>query len=404
MGRRMTLEQFLDKAKKKFPDLDYSKVMNYVSNRQKIIVICKKHGECLTTPNTLLHPKTNHICGKCYREKNKSNIGIQYKNTEDFLDEVRRKWPDLPYSYEKVMYTKSHDYITITCKLHGDFRYLAYQLVGSGYICPKCNKEQSLVKKKNKIIEDWQFLYQQIVKRFPSISIDLSQLDFLNLTKRTSKIKILCSEHGIFESTYEQVKRFIDKNQSPCKMCRGLYINRNYSNNQFIDILKTIYKDKKYCYDETIYSGMNQKVKIICPYHGQFFRLPTRLFEGRGCPYCKESLLEREIRLFLESLQIDYIYQYRNKIILGKRSLDFYLPKYNAAIECQGKQHLSTDSKFSFDQTLEQIYNRDIEKRNMCLKAGIKLYYFSNFKVKNYIDKMYTDKNELLRVIIANAT
>ena len=41
---------------------------------------------------------------------------------------------------------------------------------------------------------------------------------------------------------------------------------------------------------------------------------------------------------FFRQNKIEYEYQKRF-IWLGKQSLDFYLPKYNIAIECQGEQH-----------------------------------------------------------------
>ena len=50
--RRSNTEEFIEKAKKVFPDdrYDYSKV-DYYNNRKKVIVICKDHGEFLTKPN-----------------------------------------------------------------------------------------------------------------------------------------------------------------------------------------------------------------------------------------------------------------------------------------------------------------------------------------------------------------
>ena len=58
-----------------------------------------------------------------------------------------------------------------------------------------------------------------------------------------------------------------------------------------------------------------------------------------GCPLCKSSHLEREIKQFFDKYDLEYIYQYHNKEIFNRQSLDFYLPDYNIAIECQGEQH-----------------------------------------------------------------
>ena len=44
----------------------------------------------------------------------------------------------------------------------------------------------------------------------------------------------------------------------------------------------------------------------------------------------------------LEKNNIVFIEQYREKW-LSKQSLDFYLPEYNIAIECQGMQHFKNE-------------------------------------------------------------
>ena len=61
--------------------------------------------------------------------------------TEQFVAKAREIHGD-KYDYSKVVYTKMHDYITITCPKHGDFLQKAYShLNGKG--CSKCAKEES---------------------------------------------------------------------------------------------------------------------------------------------------------------------------------------------------------------------------------------------------------------------
>lgn len=181
---------------------------------------------------------------------------------------------------------------------------------------------------------------EQILKSF-GIHFTLSNvLDVIERNKvlRLGRIKIplCCDKHGMFELSFECIEKFIKNNETPCVLCRGKITNRQYSNDEFISYLKELYPDKNYDYTNTIFKGWKEKVSIICPIHGEFWRLPQRLDEGRGCPYCKESLLERRLRLFFEEQGIQYIFQYRNKLILGRKSLDFFLPDYSVGIECQG--------------------------------------------------------------------
>lgn len=53
-------------------------------------------------------------------------------------------------------------------------------------------------------------------------------------------------------------------------------------------------------------------------------------------------------------------------------SLDFYLPEYNVAIECQGEQHLIKGRNFTNVLQLEN----DLLKNKLCKENGVKLLYF----------------------------
>ena len=57
-----------------------------------------------------------------------------------------------------------------------------------------------------------------------------------------------------------------------------------------------------------------------------------------GCPFCKESHLEKERCNILNKNNIIFERQKRFDWF-GLQSLDFFLPKYNIANECQGRQH-----------------------------------------------------------------
>lgn len=70
---------------------------------------------------------------------------------------------------------------------------------------------------------------------------------------------------------------------------------------------------------------------------------------------------------------------------LGKQHLDFYLPEYNIAIECQGEQHFKGINYGSSKITSEENFNltkeRDVKKNILCEKNNIYLIYFTNKKI-----------------------
>ncbi len=85
--------------------------------------------------------------------------------------------------------------------------------------------------------------------------------------------------------------------------------------------------------------------------------------------------------------------------------LDFFLPEYNIAIECQGEQHFkpvkfsnSIDEKFLFKKTIE----RDIIKNKLCSENGIKILYYNTERYNDYRFNLITTKNELINEILNN--
>lgn len=67
--------------------------------------------------------------------------------------------------------------------------------------------------------------------------------------------------------------------------------------------------------------------------------------------------------------------------------MDFYLPKYNIAIECQGIQHFEPVDKFGAEREYLKNINRDLMKHDKCMKYKIRLLYFvSEENVKKIIN------------------
>ena len=96
--------------------------------------------------------------------------------------------------------------------------------------------------------------------------------------------------------------------------------------------------------------------------------------------------------------------------------LDFFLPEYNVAIECQGMQHFEP-VRFGGDNDIVEAFKscveRDQKKKKLCEEKGIKLFYFTNLKykikefdLKNdfggiYDGNIYTFKKEIIEKIKA---
>ena len=162
------------------------------------------------------------------------------------------------------------------------------------------------------------------------------------------------------------------------------------------------YKDKfgseaKYILDDIEYYNSHTYIYPICSKHGRFRIMPYKLLQGRGCPHCKSSHLENEMRKFLKDNNIEFEGQKQFPWLLyngNHQSLDFYLTDYNIGIECQGNQHFKEDRKRFSDISL--IIERDSNKFNLCEENNIPiLYYAPFFKLENiiYNKEIYNENN-----------
>jgi hypothetical protein len=112
---------------------DYSKV-DYVDNKTKVEIICKKHGSFLMKPNA--HTTQKQGCYKCSRK---------YNNTETFIYVSKQFFID-KYDYSKSTYIKSHDKVEIICKKHGSFFMRPCDHINNKQGCPKCRLSKGEVK------------------------------------------------------------------------------------------------------------------------------------------------------------------------------------------------------------------------------------------------------------------
>lgn len=216
MPRRLTKEEWVEKAKSKFGDkYDYSKV-EYINSKTKVCIICSTHGEFWQTANDHLQ---GYECPKCKNE---------YKPTTEEWIERAKKVHGEEYDYSKVEYIRAKTKVCIICPIHGKFWQSPLNHVFGKCKCPQCNSNKRS-KKEEQIA---QFLDEHDIKyvrekTFPwlknkatlfldfyltdyNIAIEYQgeqhyrpiekfggEKEFSEIKERDEKKKELCNEHSI---------------------------------------------------------------------------------------------------------------------------------------------------------------------------------------------------------------
>lgn len=66
-----------------------------------------------------------------------------------------------------------------------------------------------------------------------------------------------------------------------------------WTTESFVARAKEVHGDR-YSYEETVYTGMNQKVKVFCPDHGTFKQKAQNHITGSGCSKCRYEALSNK--------------------------------------------------------------------------------------------------------------
>jgi len=381
--RRLTSEGFIIRATTKHSGkYDYSKV-EYLSSTIKVVIVCREHGDFTQSPNSHLSGVGCPVCS-----------GNSKSNVDRFTTKANLKHKNR-YDYSKVKYVNAFTNVLIICNKHGEFWQKPNSHL-SGYGCKKCGLEQSY--KKNNMGKERFIILSQILH---GSKYDYSNVNYIN---NRIGVNIVCPQHGSFkQSPYVHIKG------GDCKKCG--YIKSRFKNrktlNDFIKDCELVHGDK-YDYSLVEYIGTDHKVKIICREHGIFEQRCSKHLQNQGCPVCSESKLEKEIRLFLISNNIEYKQQYGKKsdlFYLNGQLLDFYLPAYKIGIECQGEQHFNPVDfgNRGYDYTNEYFLKGiilDIRKYSECVKNNIEVIYYCDEKFKReYIGELYCNLNDLIKKI-----
>jgi len=295
------------------------------------------------------------------------------------------------YDYSKVEYVNSYTNVCIICPEHGEFWQKPNRHVSYGRGCPKCGRNKSNAANINRCGS----LFEDKARSIHGNRYDYSKVTYIRNNKN---VCIICPEHGEFYQTPNN-----HLHGQGCPKCANIKNgdNKRKRADRFIDEVKKVHSNK-YIYDKVVYNKNSDKIIIICPIHGEFEQEANSHLMGHGCPKCNSSHIENAIRKILSENAILY-YEQKKFDWLGKQSLDFYLPDYNTAIECQGEQHFNIVEHFGGEKHYNVTILRDKIKKRLCDENGVDLIYYTNVinAPNEYLGLLFMDKNDLLAYIFS---
>lgn len=144
MGKRMTTDEFVQKAKQVHGNkYDYSKTV-YVKSREKVVIVCPVHGPFEQLPPSHLSGNGCPGCAREWTEEHRRNLQESSRasrgmTTEEWVERAKAVHGD-KYDYSQTVYVNQRTDVTIICPKHGSFRQKADSHL-RGHGCVQCGLE-----------------------------------------------------------------------------------------------------------------------------------------------------------------------------------------------------------------------------------------------------------------------
>lgn len=446
MARKLTNEEFYDRVNK-IHDGKYTYVNDFTNTRSKITAICPIHGEFKITAKRHLLGQGCPKCGKEYakncrkgnwmhfiesvankfgdifsfpnieseyvNEKSsvtvkcnkcgfEKNLSCNYILSERFNGECSNckhlfSFKDI-LNYNKTKYNivkfdglkdDRTDFISMVCDNHGKYDIRLSTLLNGNGNCNKCSGYSRLISE--------QVIKERINNKFEGKIKPISSYKGAQVP-----MEFICTEGHKFTRTFNSL--MFGNIHDACPICsrNELSLERTKTMEEFKKEFYDIFGKDDYDLSESVYTKANEPITIKCNICGEYFtKTPYLLLKGFGCNNHGnrfKSSMEQEIENMLMENKIEYIKQYRVDW-LNNKSLDFYLPTYNTAIECQGKQHFESVEYFGGIEEFEKRKLRDKIKFKECIDNNVRLLYYADYTY-DFPYEVITDKNNLLLEIM----
>lgn len=136
MGKKLSTEEFIEKAKKVFPEYDYS-LVNYISAYDKVKIICPNCGEQSIKATYLI---SGRGC-KCFKNRYTCKASSKKPN----IEEINKKFPD--FEIDWTTYKSCMENLKIKCTIcNNTFERNFNALKSKNAGCPWCSGNYKSIK------------------------------------------------------------------------------------------------------------------------------------------------------------------------------------------------------------------------------------------------------------------
>jgi hypothetical protein len=284
------------------PIYDYSRSI-YTKSADKVIIICKIHGEFLQSPNS--HTQ-GHGCPKCGNDANREK---QTMTQEEFIKRCNEKHPNL-IDYSQTIYINFKTPIKFICNIcRNEYLRDPAHMLGEerGHGCVICNGGirdtlQTFIEKANKKHKN-KYNYELVI--------------YIN---SLTPVKIKCPEGHIFEQTPNH-----HISGDGCRKCHGHYRTQE----EFIELSNMKFIDNPFIFTKLNFVNMGTLITLICPNNHEFIVSPgihLRNDSKGGCKECakieasKRMSYTREEFINLANSKHNLLYLYDKVIYVNSQT------------------------------------------------------------------------------------
>lgn len=214
---------------------------------------------------------------------------------------------------------------------------------------------------------------------------------------RETKLILKCNECGkITEKNYDN---FINKKcKCVCYRYKQMYKSNVLNEKEVYNKIKNACEKNNFTFikflsDDSKYHNNKTILELECnKCHQKVFYTFNHFTDRKNiaCKYCTKSSLETQLKQKLINEGI-YFEEQKRFNWLERLSLDFYIPEYNIAIECQGIQHFEPVEYFGGQEGYIKQVERDKRKMALCIENNVTLKYIIDAEeivnIKNILKK-----------------